>query len=102
MEADPNRLGVVNQKLQILNNLLQKHSASDVAELIRIREDLSEKVAVTENLDSAITEKESELSTIEKELNAFALKINQNKSNSWIDQAIGSAARDFRNAKRQI
>ena len=80
LEADPNRLGVVNQKLQILNNLLQKHSASDVAELIRIREDLSEKVAVTENLDSAITEKESELSTIEKELNAFALKINQNRT----------------------
>ncbi|MGC1633011.1 MAG: AAA family ATPase, partial [Gelidibacter sp.] len=73
LEADPNRLNTVNLKLQILNNLLQKHTASDVVELIQIREDLSEKVSVTENLDSAIAQKESELSAIEKELNTFAL-----------------------------
>ena len=80
LEADPNRLNTVNIKLQILNNLFQKHTASDIADLIRIREDLSEKVSITENLDSAIAQKESELAAIDKELNAFAIKINKNRT----------------------
>ena len=80
LEADPNRLNTVNLKLQVLHNLMQKHTVSDLAELISIREDLSEKVSVTENLDTAIAQKESELTTIEKELNVFALKITQNRT----------------------
>lgn len=80
LEADPNRLSTVNIKLQILNNLMQKHSVSDITELIGIREALSEKVSVTENLDNVIAQKESELSTIEKELNGFSLKISENRT----------------------
>ena len=80
LEADPNRLSTVNLKLQILHNLLQKHTAADIAELIQIREDLKEKVSVTENLDSAIADKESELATIEKKLNVTASKISQNRT----------------------
>ncbi|MEO8772810.1 MAG: DNA repair protein RecN [Gelidibacter sp.] len=80
LEADPNRLNTVHLKLQIINNLLQKHSASDIAELIHIREDLSEKVSVTENLDSAIAQKESELKIIENDLNAFASTISQKRT----------------------
>ena len=80
LEADPNRLNTVNLKLQILHNLLQKHTVSDIEELIRIREELSEKVSVTENLDNAIAQKESELTIVEGKLNAIALKINQNRS----------------------
>ena len=80
LEADPNRLSTVNLKLQILHNLLQKHTAADIAELIQIREDLKEKVYVTENLDSAIADKESELATIEKKLNVTASKISQNRT----------------------
>lgn len=80
LEADPNRLNTVHLKLQIINNLLQKHTASDIAELIHIREDLSEKVSVTENLDSAIAQKESELKIIENDLNAFASTISQKRT----------------------
>ncbi|HUH28778.1 DNA repair protein RecN [Gelidibacter sp.] len=82
LEADPNRLNAVNLKLQILHNLMQKHTASDITELIQIREELSEKVSITENLDSVIAQKETELSTIEKELNALALKISKNRTKS--------------------
>ncbi len=82
LEADPNRLNAVNLKLQVLHNLMQKHTASDIAELIQIREELSEKVSITENLDSVIAQKETELAIIEKELNVLALKISKNRTKS--------------------
>ncbi|WP_027126699.1 DNA repair protein RecN [Gelidibacter mesophilus] len=79
LEADPNRLNVVNSKLQILHNLIQKHSAADVAELIAIRDALREKVSITENLDSVIAEKQAEVSLIEKNLGGVALKISEKR-----------------------
>lgn len=82
LEADPNRLNIVNLKLQVLHNLMQKHTASDVAELIQIRDALIEKVSITENLDNVIAQKESELSLIENTLNGLALKISKNRLQS--------------------
>ena len=58
LEADPQRLDEVNSKLQLLNNLMLKHTSSSVSELISIRDSLSEKVSVTENLDETIKEKQ--------------------------------------------
>lgn len=79
LEADPARLNAVNLKLQVLHNLMQKHTATDVSELIQIRESLKEKVSITENLDSVIADKESELSSLEHKLNEIALKLSKNR-----------------------
>ncbi|WP_163518118.1 DNA repair protein RecN [Gelidibacter japonicus] len=79
LEADPARLNAVNLKLQVLHNLMQKHTATDVSELIQIRESLREKVSITENLDSVIADKESELSSLEHKLNEIALKLSKNR-----------------------
>lgn len=80
LEADPSRLNTVNLKLQVLHNLMQKHVVSSVSELIDIREDLSNKVSITENLDSTISQKESEIAILEKNLNAEAAKITKNRT----------------------
>lgn len=72
LEADPKRLELVNAKLQILNNLSQKHSVASVEELITIREDLKSKVEITENLDEAILAKEKQITALEKQLNHIA------------------------------
>lgn len=82
IEADPNRLEVVNSKLQVLNSLLQKHQVATVSELIEIREALTEKVAVTENLDGTIQNKEKEISKVERQLDNLAknIHINRNKA----------------------
>lgn len=79
LEADPARLNAVNLKLQVLHNLMQKHTATDVSELIQIRESLREKVSITENLDSVIADKESELSSLKHKLNEIALKLSKNR-----------------------
>lgn len=79
LEANPDRLNVVNLKLQVLNNLMQKHVVSNILELIKIREELSEKVLVSENLDEVIAQKASELSIVEQKLNDLASKISKNR-----------------------
>lgn len=82
IEADPNRLEVVNSKLQVLNSLLQKHQVATVSELIEIRETLTEKVAVTENLDDTIQNKEKEIYKVESQLNKIAKNIHINRNNA--------------------
>jgi DNA repair protein RecN (Recombination protein N) len=80
LEANPNRLDVVNTKLQVLHNLMQKHSASRVKELINIREDLSNKVLETENLDAHISEKENQKELFKNKLVLVAQTIHSNRN----------------------
>ncbi|NNE76367.1 MAG: DNA repair protein RecN, partial [Pricia sp.] len=62
----------VNMKLQLLYDLQKKHGALDVSELLEIKQALSEKVAVTENLESEIEEKGKALSAQKTELAKIA------------------------------
>jgi DNA repair protein RecN (Recombination protein N) len=61
LEADPNRLAVVNSKLQTLNSLLQKHQVA------------------TENLDDTIQLKENEILELESQLNTLAHQIHKKR-----------------------
>lgn len=54
VEADPSKLFEVNDKLQTLYKLQQKHGVARVSELIEIEESLSEKIETTLNLDDKI------------------------------------------------
>ncbi|MEY8869759.1 DNA repair protein RecN [Meridianimaribacter flavus] len=82
LEDDPNRLEVVNAKLQVLHNLMQKHIVSNVSELISIRENLKEKVSVTENMDTQIVAIEKKLKTIEQQLNQLSKDIHKTRENA--------------------
>ncbi len=71
VEANPEELAEVNAKLQLIYNLLKKHSAEGVADLIHITAQLQAKVYLTENaeadlqeLQKKIQQKKTELSTI--------------------------------------
>jgi DNA repair protein RecN (Recombination protein N) len=79
LEADPNRLDVVNTKLQTLHNLMQKHMVSSEEELISIREELSNKVSVTENLDAHILEQEKEKEQLSNQLLLVSKTIHDNR-----------------------
>ncbi|TXE11952.1 DNA repair protein RecN [Seonamhaeicola algicola] len=80
LDADPNRLEQVDTKLKKLYDLMQKHVAEDVSELIKIKETLEEKVAVTENLDDTIAKKQQAIKAQENVLNTLAKTINKNRS----------------------
>jgi DNA repair protein RecN (Recombination protein N) len=79
LSSDPKELERVNQKLQVINNLLHKHSVLEVSELISIKERLSEKISITENLDVIIADAKVELETIQIKLKENASRINVNR-----------------------
>lgn len=79
IEADPNRLEIVNTRLQLLHNLMLKHSAVDESELIEIRESLSKKITDTENLDVNILQKETEIKNIKTQLDTNSKTIHDNR-----------------------
>ena len=81
LEVNPNRLEIVNTKLQKLHGLMQKHATTEVSELIRIKENLEEKVSYTENLDDTIQKKQLEISNKEAELNVISNDIHKKRSN---------------------
>mgnify|MGYP003671822783 CR=1 FL=1 len=79
LDANPMRLEVVDAKLKVLHNLMQKHVATDISELINIKNDLEEKVSITENLDGTIQKKQSEITLKEKELNTVSETIHKKR-----------------------
>ena len=72
LEANPQRLDEINAKLQVLNNLLKKHSVSSVHELIQIKAQLQDSVSDTEGLEQLILDKENEIDGANIELNTLA------------------------------
>lgn len=84
LEADPERLEQVNTKLSVLHNLMTKHSVGSVSELIALKNELSEKVSITENLDDYISKKEAEIFKKKAVLNAIS-KVLFQKRNSVIN-----------------
>ncbi len=80
LDADPNRLEVVNSKLKTLHNLMQKHTTNTVSELISIKNKLEEKVAFTQNLDDSIHKKQTEITSKENQLNTIAKTIHERRT----------------------
>ena len=85
VEANPDQLEQVNNKLQLLYNLLKKHNVSDIAELIIIKNDLADKVFETANLDDKIISKTKEIQELQAVLEAQAVVLSK-KRNSVIPQ----------------
>ena len=80
LEADPKRLEEVNSKLLRINNLMQKHSATEISELINIKNNLENKVSLTENLDGTIQKKKTEIETKKGQLDTKAKQIHANRT----------------------
>lgn len=79
LEADPERLEEVNNKLSAIHNLLLKHTASNVEELIEIREELSKKVLATETIDDEILAKEALMNKLNNKLDAKAQELHNRR-----------------------
>lgn len=79
LEANPERLEEVNSRLLRINNLMQKHSAGEISELIKIKNSLEEKVSITENLDDTIQKKKNEILLKKEVLDTLAKEIHNNR-----------------------
>jgi DNA repair protein RecN (Recombination protein N) len=79
VEANPERLEVVNGQLQQLYDLQKKHHTDSVPELITIREELAQKVDAVANIESKIKAKRDEVASITKTVDAWAKKISEGR-----------------------
>ncbi|MEZ4796457.1 MAG: DNA repair protein RecN [Flavobacteriaceae bacterium] len=79
LELNPERLEEVNAKLQSIHNLLQKHNAESIVELLSIENELDNKVQSYEAIDDDINKKQKELNLHTKTLNELANSIHENR-----------------------
>ena len=54
IDFDPRQLDSINQRLDLIYSLQKKHQATTMAELIAIRDDLSQKLSLIENSDEEL------------------------------------------------
>ena len=79
VEANPEELEVVNQKLQVIYNLQKKHNAENIKELLEITAELQQKVSVTENAESALNEVLAAIKDQQELLKKSAVKLHENR-----------------------
>lgn len=79
VDFDPQKAEELNDRLQLIYNLQKKHYVSSNEELIRIWEELSEKVAVVENAEHLIQEQENKVQEIAQKLDNIASKISSSR-----------------------
>ena len=72
IEPDPGKLEEINTKLHLIYDLQRKHDASNISQLIEIKETLENKVSATQNLEGEIEHKKSLIEGLKKELDKDA------------------------------
>ncbi len=77
--ADPERLELVNTKLQTIYNLQKKHQVQTIAELLVIQNELDAKVIRVDDLDGAINKLQSELNSKQARVDEIAKSISENR-----------------------
>lgn len=77
IEADPQRLTFVNDRLDTIYSLIQKHRVENLSGLILKREEIRSIVNSIISVDERLTEIQSQLVSEEKSLRQLALKISQ-------------------------
>lgn len=79
IEADPEMLSQINEKLQTLYKLQQKHGVSTVDELIELQNNLEEKVNTTLGLDNEIEKLEKKQALLKNEALKTAGELHQKR-----------------------
>lgn len=79
IESDPQKLDTLEQRLDLLNKLLQKHRVTDTDELIQLRDDLATRVAEIDHSDEALAGMEAEVQAAEAALHIQADTLSKNR-----------------------
>lgn len=77
--ADPERLELVNTKLQTIYNLLKKHQVQTISELLVIQDELDAKVIRVDDLDGTISKLQSDLISKQVKVDEIAKSISENR-----------------------
>jgi DNA repair protein RecN (Recombination protein N) len=78
-QTDPASLLIQQQRLDVLNRLLQKYQVKEIATLIEIRNDLDDQIAQYTNLDQALSDALATLGESEKVASKVAKSLSENR-----------------------
>ena len=78
-EQSPENLNRVIDKIDLINNLLRKHSLHSIDELSEFRDNLAKKVDTTENIDSEIRIIKINCDELKNRLDSIALEIHNTR-----------------------
>lgn len=79
VEFNPNEIEELNDRLQLIYNLQKKHYVSSNEELLKVLEDLSEKVGQVENAEETINNKKKEIYDVSIKLDKVAGLISKSR-----------------------
>lgn len=80
IDNDPTRLEIVNNKLQTIFNLKNKHQVDSIEELLIIKNKLDEKLQKSDNIDFNLANLKNEISKKTQTVKALALEISQKRN----------------------
>ena len=80
VEFNPNEIEEINDRLQLLYNLQKKHYASNNEDLLKVFEELSEKVSQVENAEETINNKKKEIDDVAEKLDKVATLITKSRA----------------------
>lgn len=79
LSDDPERLELINHKLQLIYSLQKKHQVNSVTGLLAIQEELDNKVVMADELDGTIEKLQQEAETAKTAIDATALIISDKR-----------------------
>jgi len=79
LASDPEKASLLQQRFDYLNRLLQKHHASGIEELEKIRDEYQEKLRQVESLEDKIIHCQNEIKLIEEQLKEKASEISNRR-----------------------
>lgn len=79
IEIDPETLMLLLQKVNLINALLLKHQAADIAGLITIRDELSGDQNLFSDLEEKISNAEQKILVLEKQLEGLSKELSDNR-----------------------
>jgi DNA repair protein RecN (Recombination protein N) len=78
-QTDPASLLIQQQRLDLLNRLLQKYQVKDIASLIQMRNQLDDQIASFSNLDEALAKAHAQLQVCQAEAQKAALILRESR-----------------------
>jgi DNA repair protein RecN (Recombination protein N) len=85
VNVNPQRMGLVNERLDLIYSLQHKHSVSSIGELIEKKNNLEEKLSDISNLEEKIAELKAEVEDQYKKLIATANQLSNKRQGSFKD-----------------
>lgn len=82
LNFDPEQFEILNQKINQVNNLLQKHRVMKLEELFALKSELEQKLSENYSLEEELENLKKEFQNIEKELFKLAEEIEEKRKNS--------------------